>query len=79
MAVTYTYLAPSTGETKIEVTFESDIPALTHVRSVNAVFDNDAYDADATEIRVSEVANGVANKIAIGAITPPAEEESEGE
>lgn len=79
MAVTYTYLAPSDGEATIEVTFVSDNPALTHVRSVNAVFDGDDYDADATEVRVSEVANGVANKIAVGVITPEAEEESEGE
>ena len=68
MAVTYTYDAPAENETVVEVTFTSDDPVLTHVRGVNAVFTEGSYDADATEIRVSEVALGVENKIAVGAI-----------
>ena len=75
MAITWTYEAPAEGETTVEVTFTSDSPALTHVRTVNAVFTDEAYDATLTETRVSEVANGVENKIAVGAITPPVEEE----
>lgn len=77
MAVTWTYEAPAEGETTVEVTFTSDDPVLTHVRAVNAVFIDGAYDATLTETRVSEVANGVENKIAVGAITPPVEEEAE--
>jgi len=77
MAVTWTYEAPAEGETTVEVTFTSDNPALTHTRAVNAVFTDGAYDATLTETRVSEVANGVENKIAVGAITPPVEEEAE--
>jgi len=77
MAVTWTYEAPAEGETTVMVTFTSDDPVLTHVRAVNAVFIDGAYDATLTETRVSEVANGVENKIAVGAITPPVEEEAE--
>lgn len=77
MAVTWTYEAPAEGETTVEVTFTSDDPVLTHVRAVNAVFIDGAYDATLTETRVSEVANGVENKIAVGAITQPVEEEAE--
>ena len=79
MAVTWTYNAPSGDETTVEVTFTSDSPSLTHVRSVNAVFTDGSYDSDATEVRVSEVGSGVENKIAVGAINAPeesAEEES---
>lgn len=77
MAVTWTYDAPAEGETAVEVTFTSDDPVLTHVRGVNAVFTDGAYDATLTEARVSEVANGVENKIAVGAITAQAEEAEE--
>jgi hypothetical protein len=83
MAVTYTYDAPTGDETSVDVTFTDG--TVTHQRSVNAVFTDDAYDADATEDRVAEVARGVENKIAVGAISQPeeaaeeeaAEEESE--
>lgn len=78
MAVTWTYEAPAEGETSIEVTFTSDNPALTHVRGVNAVFEGDVYSAPLTEARVAEVGAGVENKIAVGVITPPAEESEEG-
>ena len=78
MAVTWTYDAPGTDETVVEVTYTSDDPALTHVRSVNAVFEDGTYSASLTEVRVAEVGAGVENKIAVGAITPPVEESEEG-
>ena len=77
MAITTAYDAPTGDETTVEVTFTSDSPSLTHVRTVNAVFTDGNYDTDATAARVAEVALGVVNKIAVGAITPPAEEEGE--
>ncbi len=54
----------------VPVTFEhADV---THQRSVNACLDaQGGYDEPATEARVYQVANGVAHKIAIGAITNP--------
>ena len=72
MAITTAYESPTGDETTVEVTFTSDSPELTHVRAVNAVFTEGSYDADATAIRVAEVAAGVANKVAIGAITASA-------
>ena len=77
MAITTTYDAPTGDETTVEVTFTSDSPSLTHVREVNAVFTSGSYDADATAVRVAEVALGVANKIAVGAIVAPVEESEE--
>ena len=77
MAVTHAYDDPTGDETAVEVTFTSDSPSMTHVRSVNAVFTDGSYDADATEARVVEVGLGVANKIAVGAIPPPVEESEE--
>ena len=64
------------GET-IEVTSEcSDIQVrftdgtITHERHVNVCYDADGnYDEDATDIRIGEVALGVENKIAVGAIS----------
>ena len=80
MSLTYTYDPPAESETFVMVTFtQGDI---VHERSVNAVFTDGSYDADATETRVSEVARGVEHKIAVGVITqgatdpapvPPAE------
>lgn len=72
MSVTYTYNAPEGENTTVEVTFTDG--TITHTRGVNAVFTDGAYDAEATEIRVSEVARGVEHKIAVGAITAPAED-----
>ena len=41
-----------------------------HERSVNVCFDADGeYDAEATAVRIGEVANGVANKMACGVIS----------
>ena len=80
MPVTYTYNAPHESEPTIMVTFTDG--TITHERSVNAVYTDGSYDADATETRVAEVARGVENKIALGVITessgepaptPPAE------
>lgn len=52
----------------VPVTFrDGDI---VHRREVNAVLTDDGgYDRAATRARVQEVANGVANKIALGLIT----------
>lgn len=78
MTVTYTYTAPESDQTAVNVTFTDG--TVTHERSVNAVFTDGVYDADATETRVAQVALGVENKIAAGAISQPeevAEEESE--
>ncbi len=45
---------------------------VTHTRPVNACLNDDSeYDAAATEKRVYQVANGVARKIDVGAITNP--------
>lgn len=67
MSLTYTYNPPAENETFVMVTFtQGDI---VHERSVNAVFTDESYDAEATETRVSEVARGVAHKIAVGVIT----------
>lgn len=75
MAITTAYDAPTGDETTVEVTFTSDSPSLTHARAVNAVFTGGNYDAEATAVRVAEVAAGVANKVALGVITAPVEEE----
>lgn len=72
MAVTYTYNAPVETEPTIMVTFTDG--TITHRRSVNAVYVDGSYDANATEARVSEVAAGVENKIAVGVITESSEE-----
>ena len=79
MAITTTYDAPSGDKTTVEVTFTSDTPSLTHVRDVNAVFTSGSYDATKTAARVADVALGVENKIAVGAITAPVESEESGE
>jgi len=79
MAVTWTYDAPGTDELAVEVTYTSDNPELTHIRAVNAVFEDGTYSAPLTEVRVAEVGAGVENKIAVGAITPPVEESEESE
>lgn len=75
MSVTHTYNAPEGENTTVEVTFTDG--TITHTRGVNAVFTDGAYDAAATEVRVGEVGLGVAHKIAVGAITAPAEDPAE--
>lgn len=74
-----TYTAPdpdNEGET-IDTTVDcSDIEVeftdgtITHRRMVNVCYDSDGnYDETETDIRIGQVANGVENKIAVGAIT----------
>ena len=75
MTVTYTYNAPEGENKSVDVTFTDG--TITHTRGVNAVFTDGVYDAEATETRVSEVARGVEHKIAVGAITAPAENPAE--
>ena len=56
--------------TDVQVRFTCGDTAKTHERSVNVCFDADGeYDADATAVRIGEVANGVANKMACGVIS----------
>ena len=43
---------------------------ITHERYVNVCYDSDgAYDEDATDTRINEMARGVENKIAVGVIS----------
>jgi hypothetical protein len=67
MSVTWTYNAPSESEPTVMVAFTDG--TITHERSVNAVYTDGSYDAEATETRVAEVALGVEHKIALGVIT----------
>lgn len=54
----------------VQVRFTCGDTGCVHERSVNVCLDADgAYDADATAVRIGEVANGVAHKIACGAIS----------
>ena len=54
----------------VQVRFTCDDTDCVHERSVNVCFDADgAYDAAATLVRVDEVAMGVEQKIACGAIS----------
>jgi hypothetical protein len=54
----------------VNVRFTCSDTDKTHERSVNVCFDSEgSYDADATLVRVGEVAQGVANKIACGVIS----------
>lgn len=66
---------PTTQEVptrSISVTFTKG--TITHQREVNVCFDADgAYDADATLVRIGEVARGVEQKIAAGVISAPAD------
>lgn len=53
----------------IQVKFTCSDTECVHERSVNVCFDADgAYDAEATLVRVGEVASGVGHKIACGVI-----------
>lgn len=64
--ITWSYNPPSENETTVEVTFTKG--EITQTRAVSAVFSNDVYDADATEVRVNEVALGVENKLTLGVL-----------
>jgi len=72
MPVTWTYSAPEGDNKTVDVSFTDG--TITHERSVNAVYADGSYDAEATEIRVEEVARGVENKIALGVITESSQE-----
>jgi len=72
MPVTWTYNAPEGENRTVNVSFTDG--TITHERSVNAVYTDGVYDAEATEIRVGEVARGVENKIALGVITESSQE-----
>jgi len=53
----------------INVRFTCTLTNKTQERSVNVCFDSDGnYDADATALRIGEVAEGIASKFACGAI-----------
>lgn len=54
----------------IQVRFTCGDTGCAHERSVNVCFDDDGvYDAEATAVRIGEVANGVANKMTCGVIS----------
>jgi len=54
----------------VQVKFTCKDTACIHERSVNVCYDEDgAYDEEATTVRIQEVANGVANKMALGVIS----------
>ena len=56
--------------TDIQVRFTCDDTDKTHERSVNVCFDAGGnYDAEATAVRIGEVAGGVAHKMACGVIS----------
>ena len=58
----------------IKVRFTCEGSGCTHERTVNVCFYAEGnYDHEATLVRVGEVANGVASKIAVGVITSPTE------
>lgn len=67
MSVTYTIHPPEGEERTVSVDFTDG--TILHTRTVNAVFTEGVYDEDLTNIRVSEVAKGVENKIALGLIS----------
>lgn len=66
----YTITAPVKDETTVQVVFfEESAPDLVFKRTVNAVFtEQGLYDEEATHERVAQVADGVANKLQVGAI-----------
>ena len=59
----------------IKVKFTCSDSGCVHERSVNVCLDGDgAYDHENTLVRLSEVGNGVAHKMACGVISMPAAE-----
>lgn len=54
----------------VQVRFTCENSGCVHERSVNVCFNAEgAYDSEATLVRIQEVANGVAHKMACGVIT----------
>jgi hypothetical protein len=67
-----TWVITETTDTEVTVTFTCATTSIVHARSVNTIgCDDDA----AVQQRLSEVARGVHNKICVGAITAPSDEE----
>ena len=64
-AVSFTYSPPVDGETSVEVTFTNG--TITHIRDVNATFDEGVYNEAAMNKRVSQISQAVQNKIAVAA------------
>lgn len=66
----YIITPPEAESTQVRVEFFNEgAENLVHQRAVNAVFSGDGvYDAEATEERVQQVAEGVHNKLLVGAI-----------
>jgi hypothetical protein len=67
MSVTYTIHPPKGEEKTVSVDFTDN--TISYTRTVNAVFTKGLYDVELTNIRVSEVAKGVENKILLGMIS----------
>lgn len=68
------HVIDSTEDGVATVTFTDSETGIVHTRGVHV---SDCADDAAIAQRISEVASGVANKIQVGAITAPVEEESE--
>lgn len=80
MPLTYEIEAPEVGQTTCKVTFINDEPSITHIRYIQAEFDDDGmYLPDPTLEIVRQLGNGISAKIAKGVIqpTPHTEEEEE--
>ena len=69
-----TYTVTETTDGVAQVTFTCGDTDITHTRGVNV---GDCADDAALQQRLSEVAMGVAHKIAVGTITAPVEETEE--
>jgi hypothetical protein len=69
-----TWEITKTNDANVDVTFTCAITEITHDRSVNTF---DCVDDDAVQVRLSEVARGVHNKICVGAITAQVDEPEE--
>ena len=67
-----TWEITETQEACVSVTFTCETTEITHERSVNTF----GLDDDGIQVRLGEVARGVHNKICVGAITAPADEET---
>mgnify|MGYP000102416546 CR=1 FL=1 len=65
-----TWEVTATNEAAVDVTFTCATTGIEHARSVNTF----GLDDESIQVRLGEVANGVHNKICVGAITAPADE-----
>jgi len=71
-----TWLEPEAGSNAVTVTFYDSGRDQTHVREVNAIFNNGVYDDSATALRIKEVERGVSIKMRSGAISKSQNEDS---